>query len=102
MQITHRHLSLARYSQRNPLALNQPPVPSWGGGRTEPRPHHVLHTDADLPIAVECAIETNNVGGVAFVKHLELTDNLVSDGRFDLQVNQLQNKEGGQENQGEE
>ena len=49
----------------------------------------MLHTDADLPIAVKGSIEAHNVGGVAFMKHLQLSDNLVSDGRFDFQVDQL-------------
>lgn len=51
--------------------------------------YHVLHADADLAITVEGAVETHNIGRVAFVKHLQLPDNLISYGRFDLQVNQL-------------
>lgn len=51
--------------------------------------HHVLHTDADLPIAVKGPIKAHNVGGVAFMQHLQLSDNLVPDGRFDFQVDQL-------------
>lgn len=51
--------------------------------------HHVLHTDADLPIAVKGPIEAHDVGGVAFMQHLQLSDNLVSDGRLDFQVDQL-------------
>lgn len=56
-------------------------------------PHHVLHTDADLPIAVKGSIKTHNVGGVAFMQHLQLSDNLVSDGRFDFKVDQLREEE---------
>lgn len=51
--------------------------------------YHVLHTDADLPIAVKSPIEAHDVGGVAFMQHLQLSDNLVSDGRLDFQVDQL-------------
>lgn len=51
--------------------------------------HHVLHTDADLPIAVKGSIEAHNVRGVAFMQHLQLSDNLVSDGRLDFKVDQL-------------
>lgn len=51
--------------------------------------HHVLHTDADLPIAIKGSVEANNVGGVAFMQHLELSDNLVSNGRLDFKVDQL-------------
>lgn len=54
--------------------------------------HHVLHTDADLPIAVKGSIEAHNVGGVAFMQHLQLSDNLVSDGRLDFKVDQLSGK----------
>lgn len=55
-------------------------------------PHHVLHTDADLPIAVKGSIEAHNVGGVAFMQHLQLPDNLVSDGRLDFKVDQLRGR----------
>lgn len=54
--------------------------------------HHVLHTDADLSIAVEGAIEAHNIGRVAFMQDLQFSDNLVSDGRFDFQVDQLTRK----------
>ena len=50
----------------------------------------MLHTDADLSIAVKGPIEAHNVGGVAFMQHLQLSDDLVPDGRFDFQVNQLE------------
>lgn len=49
--------------------------------------HHVLHTDADLPIAVKGPVEAHNIWGVAFMQHLQLPDNLVSDRRLDFQVN---------------
>ena len=51
--------------------------------------HHVLHTDADLSITVKSSIETHNVGRVAFMQHLQLSDDLVSDGRLYFQVDQL-------------
>ena len=54
--------------------------------------HHVLHTDADLAVAVKGPIEAHNVGGVAFMQNLQLSDNLVSDGRLDFQVDQLRGK----------
>lgn len=50
----------------------------------------MLHADADLPVAVEGPVEAYNVRGVALMQHLQLTDDLVPDGWFDLQVNQLQ------------
>lgn len=46
----------------------------------------MLHTDADLSIAVKGSIEAHDVGRVAFMQHLQLSDNLVSDGRLDFQV----------------
>lgn len=49
----------------------------------------MLHTDADFPIAVKGPIETHNVGRVAFMQHLQLSDNLVPDGRLDFKVDQL-------------
>lgn len=49
----------------------------------------MLHTDADLPIAVKGPVEAHNVGGVAFMQHLQLSDYLVPDGRLDFQVDQL-------------
>lgn len=55
-----------------------------------PPAHHVLHADADLPVAVEGPVEAHNVRGVALVQHLQLADDLVPDGWLDLQVNQLQ------------
>lgn len=57
--------------------------------RAAPQPltHHMLHADADLAIAVEGPVEAHNVWGVALVQHLQLPDDLVPDGGFDLQVN---------------
>ena len=52
--------------------------------------HHVFHADADLPVAVEGPVEAHDVRGVTLVQHLQLADDLVPDGRLDLQVNQLQ------------
>lgn len=52
----------------------------------------MLHTDADLSIAVEGPIKAHNIGRVAFMQDLQLSDNLVSDGRFDFQVDQLTRK----------
>lgn len=50
----------------------------------------MLHTDADLPVAVKSPIEAHDVRGVAFMQHLQLSDNLIPDGRFDFQVDQLE------------
>lgn len=63
--------------------LNQQDVFRDPGGSES---HHVLHADADLSIAVESPVEAHDVGGVAFVEHLQLPDDLVPDGRFDFQV----------------
>ena len=52
--------------------------------------YHVLHADADLSITVESSIEAHDVGGVTLVQHLQLPDDLVPDGWFDLQVDQLE------------
>lgn len=54
--------------------------------------YHVLHADADFPITVESAIEAHNVGGVTFVQHLKLPYNLIPDGWFDFQVDELQRR----------
>lgn len=51
--------------------------------------HHVLHTDADLPIAVKGSVEAHNVGRVAFMQHLQLSDNLVPNCRLDFEMDQL-------------
>lgn len=51
--------------------------------------HHVLHTDADFSITVKGSIEAHNVGRVAFMQHLQLSDNLVSNRRLDFEVDQL-------------
>ena len=49
----------------------------------------MLHADADLSIAVEGSVEAHDVGGVTLVKYLQLSDDLVPNGRFDLKVDQL-------------
>lgn len=80
------------YTARQSPAIqpHQPPSPSCSRSR---RPccvsYHVLHTNADLAVAVEGPIETHNVGGVAFVQHLQLSDDLVPDGGLDFKVDQL-------------
>ena len=51
--------------------------------------HHVLHADADLSTAVKGSIEAHNVGRVAFMQHLQLSDNLVSNCRLDFEMDQL-------------
>lgn len=51
--------------------------------------HHVLHADTDLSIAVEGPVEAHDVGRVAFMQHLQLSDDLVPDGRLNLQVDEL-------------
>lgn len=53
----------------------------------------MFHANADLPVTVEGAVETDDVRRIALVKHLELPDNLVSYGRLDLQMNQLWRKQ---------
>jgi len=50
----------------------------------------MLHADADFSVAVESPVEAHNVGGVTLVQHLQLPNDLVPDGRFDLQVDQLE------------
>lgn len=50
----------------------------------------MLHADADFPVAVEGAVEAHDVGGIALMEHLQLSNDLVPDGWFDLQVDQLQ------------
>lgn len=62
---------------------------AWGPEAT----HHVLHADTDLPVTVEGPIEAHDVGGVTLVQYLQLADDLVPDGRLDLQVDQLQGRE---------
>lgn len=52
--------------------------------------HHVLHTNADLSIAVKGSIEAHDVGRVAFMQHLQLSDNLVSNCRLDFKMDQLE------------
>lgn len=52
----------------------------------------MLHADADFSVAVESSVETHNVGGVTLVQHLKLPNDLVPDGWFDFQVDQLVNK----------
>lgn len=52
----------------------------------------MLHADADFSVAVESSVETHNVGGVALVQHLQLPNDLVPDGWFDFQVDQLANR----------
>ena len=44
----------------------------------------MLHADGDLPVAVEGSIETHNIWGITFMQHLQLSDNLIPDGRFDF------------------
>lgn len=50
----------------------------------------MLHADADFSVTVEGAVEAHDVGGIAFMEHLQLSNDLVPDGWFDLQVDQLQ------------
>ena len=76
---------------RLPTALGPPEQAralGGGGGRA----HHVFHADADLAVAVEGPVEAHNVRGVALVQHLQLSDDLVPDGRLDLQVDQLRER----------
>lgn len=55
----------------------------------------MLHTNADLAVAVEGPVEAHYVGGVAFVQHLQLSDNLVPNGGLDFKVDQLDRWRGG-------
>lgn len=52
--------------------------------------YHVLHADADFSIAVKSPVEAHNVRRVALMQHLELPYDLVPDGWFNLQVDQLE------------
>ena len=52
----------------------------------------MLHADADFSVAVERSVEAHYVGGVTFMEHLQLPNDLVPDGWFDLQVDQLQHR----------
>lgn len=51
--------------------------------------YHVLHADADLPVAVESTVESHDVGRIALVQDLKLSDDLVANGWLYLQVDQL-------------
>lgn len=46
--------------------------------------HHVLHADADLSIAVKRSIKAHNIGRITLMQHLKLSDDLVSDCRFNF------------------
>lgn len=50
----------------------------------------MLHADADFPIAVESPVEAHNIWGVALMEHLQLPNDLVPDGWFNLKVDQLE------------
>lgn len=52
----------------------------------------MLHADADFSVAVESSVEAHDVGGVTLVQHLQLPNDLIPDGWFDLQVDQLANR----------
>lgn len=52
----------------------------------------MFHADADFPIAVESSVEAHDVGRVTLMQNLQLPNDLVPDGRFDLQVYQLGKK----------
>lgn len=52
----------------------------------------MLHADADFSVTVESPVEAHNVGGVTFMEHLQLSNDLVPDGWFDLQVDQLEHR----------
>lgn len=53
------------------------------------RTDHVLHADADFAIAVESAIESDDVWRVALVQNHQFTNDLIANGRLYLQVDQL-------------
>lgn len=52
----------------------------------------MLHADADFSVTVESSVEAHDVGGVTLVQHLQLPNNLVPDGWFDFEVDQLENR----------
>ena len=52
--------------------------------------NHVFHADTDLAVAVESSVEADDVRRVALVKHHQLTNDLITHSRFDLQMYQLQ------------
>ena len=52
----------------------------------------MLHADADFSIAVKSPVEAYDVGRVTLVQHLQLPNDLVPDGWFDFQVDQLENR----------
>lgn len=54
--------------------------------------HHVFHADADLSIVVKSSIEAHNIGRITLVQHLKLSDDLVSDCRFNFKMNELNRK----------
>lgn len=56
--------------------------------------YHVLHTDADLAVTVESPVKSHNVGGITFMQHLQLSDDLIPDGWLNLQVDQLSDHKG--------
>ena len=54
--------------------------------------YHILHTDTNFSITIEGPVEAHDVGGVTLVQHLQFPDDLVPDGWFDLEVDQLDEK----------
>lgn len=56
--------------------------------------YHMFHADADFSVAVKSSVEAHDVGGVTLVQHLQLPNDLVPDGWFDFQVDQLENRGG--------
>jgi len=51
-----------------------------------PVAHHILHTYADFSVTIESAVETDDIRRVAFVKDHQFTDDLISYGWLNLQV----------------
>lgn len=64
-------------------------------------PHHVLHADRDLIVCTEGAKEADYVGGVALVKNLQLSHDLVPNCWLYVQHDHLEGKGGGREREGE-
>lgn len=54
--------------------------------------YHMFHADADFSIAVKSPIKAHNIWGVALVQHLQLPNDLVPDGWFNLQMDQLKHR----------
>ena len=48
--------------------------------------HHILHTDVNLSIAIEGAVEADDMRRIAFMKNFQFAYNLTSYGWFHFQM----------------